>query len=147
MKRMSGLLGDAIKRREVLRAARAQRVLREWPEVVGEVLAARSHPDRYEQGTVWVSVTGSAWAQELRMRESEILARFAERCGDPHLIVSLRFGVRPLPEDEPWERPKPRVPDPALKNMSIREIAERTLAKLERQKAPPSNDDKNGTSL
>lgn len=146
MKRISALLGDAIKRREVLRAARAQRALREWPEIVGELLAARSHPDRFEQGTVWVSVTGSAWAQELRMREGEILARFAERTGDPHLIVSLRFGVRPLPEEVSWERPKARVPDPELQKMTIREIAERTLAKLERQKESPNSDDKNGTS-
>lgn len=146
MKRLSGLLGDAIKRREVLRAARAQKVLRDWPEIVGPLLAVRSHPDRFDKGTVWVSVTGSAWAQELRMREPDILKRIAERTGDPHLVVSLRFGVRPLPEDDPRDLPRPWVADPELADLTIPEIAERTLAKLEAQKDSPNKASKKGTS-
>lgn len=146
MRRLSGMLGDVIKRREVLRAARAQRALRDWEEIVGPLLAARSHPDRFDQGTVWVSVTGSAWAQELRLLESDILAKIAQRTGDPHLVVSLRFGVRPLPEEDPQAAPRPWVSDPELEELSIREIADRTLRKLEAQKDLPSNADKKGTS-
>lgn len=146
MRRLGGLLGDAIKRREVLRAARAQKVLKDWPEIVGPLLAQRSHPDRFEQGTVWVSVVGSAWAQELRMREPEILERIAVRTGDRHLVVSLRFGVRPLPEDSEEEPVRDWTPDPELRKLTIAEIAERTLAKLEAQKDSPKSADKKGTS-
>src|ERR1051325_7399376 len=79
MRSLQGMLGQAIGKEEVLRMARAQRVLREWPEIVGHAMAARSHPERYDHGTVWVAVTGSAWAQELRMIKDVILARLEER--------------------------------------------------------------------
>ncbi len=146
MKRLSGMMTDVIKRREVLRAARAQRALRDWEQIVGPLLAARSHPDRFDQGTVWVSVTGSAWAQELRLLESDILAKIAQRTGDPHLVVSLRFGVRPLPEDDPRDIPRPWLADPELEDLTIAEIKERTLAKLEAQKDLPKSADKKGPS-
>lgn len=146
MRQLSGLLGDAIKRKEVLRAARAQKALKDWPEIVGPLLAARSHPDRFEQGTVWVSVVGSAWAQELRMRESEILERIAVRTGDRHLVVSLRFGVRPLPDESEEEPVRDWRPDPELRKLTIAEIAERTLAKIQAQKDSPKSADKKGTS-
>jgi predicted nucleic acid-binding Zn ribbon protein len=133
MKRAGQMLPKAVGRDEVLRTARAQRVLRDWPEVVGEALASRSYPDRYGKGTVWVAVTGSAWAQELRMRKDVILQRLRERAGDPSLFLDVRFGVRPLPPPEvaPEEGPvNPTEETPRLAELSIREIAQRRLRQM-----------------
>mgnify|MGYP000176760883 CR=1 FL=1 len=94
MRRLNDLLGKAIGRDEVLRTARAQRILRRWPEVVGPLMAKRSKPDRYEKGTVWVAVQGSAWAQELRMVKDRLIARLGELAQDDALFKDLRFGVR-----------------------------------------------------
>jgi predicted nucleic acid-binding Zn ribbon protein len=133
MKRADQLLGRAIGQDSVLRAAHAQRVLREWPAIVGEALAARSCPDRYGKGTVWVAVQGSAWAQELRMRKEVILDRLRDQAGDPSLFTDVRFGVRPL------RRPESASAGPVAVELShetpltIREIAERRLAKLRGQ--------------
>lgn len=132
MRHAGYVLPKAIGRDEVLRCAAAQRVLRSWPEIVGEGLAGRSHPDRYGKGTVWVAVQGSAWAQELRMRKELILDRLRERCGDPSLFTDIRFGVRPLPTAQSDAAPAASDSEPLAHDTSltIREIAERRLARL-----------------
>ncbi|HVL40167.1 MAG TPA: DUF721 domain-containing protein [Fimbriimonadaceae bacterium] len=129
MRKLEELLGASIEREEVLRCARAQAALRSWPQIVGELLAERSTPDRYDRGTVWVSVQGSAWAQELRMIKHRILNRLADIAGDKTLFLDLRFGVRPPRErkaPDPPAAPKRRA-RPDLEGLSIREIAERRL--------------------
>jgi predicted nucleic acid-binding Zn ribbon protein len=126
MKSVRKLIPTALGRPEVVRAALAHRVLRAWPELVGPEMAERSAPDRFERGTVFVAVSGSAWAQELRLKKPEILRRLRERAGDAELFTDLRFGVRPfsvLTIDEPPTSMDPAPPD----HRSIREIADARL--------------------
>lgn len=125
------MLSRAIERPEILRAARAGLALERWSEVVGPLLAERSRPDRYERGTVFVAVTGSAWAQELRMRREEIMDRLREIAGEPSLFINIRFGVRALPDPE-FTVPEPVYEAPS-EELSIREIAERRLRILRGQ--------------
>lgn len=136
MKRLLAILPDAVQRKEVLRAARAQKALRAWPEAVGSLLSTKSHPERFDKGTVWVAVEGSAWAQELRMLTPTILARLAEISGDPYLFKELRFGVRKLKpaakKAEPGRSRFPRRPD--LEQLSIAEIAERRIKIMEKER-------------
>jgi len=130
MRKVRQVLPGALGNDEVLRAARAQAAMRRWPEVVGVMLSGRSHPDRYGRGTVWVAVEGSAWAQELRMMKDKILKRLNEVAGEDGLFTDVRFGVRPLPKKSEAELPKVEIDDhKSLKELSIREIAERRLAK------------------
>ncbi len=128
MRKLQSILPDTFDAQEVVRTARAQRVLREWPEIVGKHLAARSRPERVDRGVVWIAVEGSAWAQELRMMRDVILDRLRSRAGDASLFKDLRFGVRPLPlpEDVPAEADA-KVED--ISELTIREIAERRLAR------------------
>ncbi len=86
----------ALDRSEVLRTARAQAAMRQWPEVVGEILAAKSEPDRFDRGTLWIVAQGSAWAQELRLRKDLILTRLNEQANEPHLFLDLKVGTRKL---------------------------------------------------
>ena len=125
------MLGTAIGREEVLRTARAQRALREWAAIVGPQMAARSHPERFERGTVWVAVEGSAWAQELRMIRDLILSRLAEKSGEEGLFLDVRFGVRPLPKPEEPQPPAPvlAVVEDERGELTIAEIAARRLRK------------------
>ncbi len=120
-------MGQALGRDEVVRAAHARRALRSWDSVVGEALGARSCPDRYDRGTVFVAVEGSAWAQELRLAKPRILERLRSMSGDPSLFVDLRFGVRPLRPLEPEVPVAPRAPEPAEDRRTIREIADARL--------------------
>lgn len=135
MRKISAIVPEAIGREEVQKAGRAMRVLRRWPEVVGEAMAARSAPERYDRGTVWIAVTGSAWAQELRMSKGMILNKLHGLAHENDLFQDLRFGVRPLPmpdseEDDALSRRKAEHAN-NLRDLSIREIAERRLKKSE----------------
>lgn len=127
MKPISWVLPAALENRELLQAARAQRVLRSWEEVVGTGLAKRSRPERYDRGTVWVAVEGSAWAQELRMRRDTLVKRLNTLAGEPGMFHDLRFGVRPLPP--PGQDVIIEEHDTLTKEteLSIREIAERRM--------------------
>lgn len=129
MRKLSQMLPDAIAKDEVLKAARAQKVLKDWAAIVGPGLAERSHPDRYDHGTVWVAVEGSAWAQELRMGKEMILERLREKSREASLFQDLRFGVRPIRRDEPIKNEPfdEEAHKDALKGLTIREIAERRL--------------------
>ncbi len=130
MKKVGKMLSDAIGRDEVLRAARAHSALRAWPKIVGKMLAERCMPDRYERGTVWISVQGSAWAQELRMIKPRIIQRLSAEAGEEGLFLDLRFGVRPVAEGrfEPIPEPEPVPEKPPIPEISIREIANKRMA-------------------
>ncbi len=126
MIRLASFLPRALHNEDVLAAARAQKVLRKWSEVVGPGLANRSFPDRFDKGTVWVAVQGSAWAQELRMMKEVIVSKLNDLADEPGLFRDVRFGVRPLPtrrvevlaDDQEQE---------TKRHKSIREIAEERL--------------------
>lgn len=92
MKRIADIL-PALDQREVLRGARAQRVLRSWPSIVGDLIARKSTPDRYDHGTVWIAAPESAWAQEIRLRSEDILQRLNDMAGEPGLFRELRVGA------------------------------------------------------
>lgn len=136
MRKVSQVLPGAVGRDEVLRTAKAQQILRDWPDIVGEALASRSRPDRYSKGTVWVAVQGSAWAQELRMRKDMILTRLRARSGDHGLFIDVRFGVRPLPAPEAEVAPVEELTlndDAPVEELSIREIAQRRLSRWKQE--------------
>ena len=95
MRKIDGLIGAALGRPEVLRAARAQQAMKHWSEVVGGGLADKSTPDRYEKGTLWVVASGSAWAQEIRLRKEDIITRLNDRAGEKGLFEDIRVGTRP----------------------------------------------------
>ena len=97
MRKMASIVPEAIGRDEVLKAGRAMHYLRQWPEIVGPLLASKSLPERFDHGTVWVAVTSPEWAQELRMHKSVILAKLRNSCGETDLFKEIRFGVRDIP--------------------------------------------------
>ena len=138
MKKLTDAMTDVLPP-EVLRAARALSVLMQWETVVGSHLAAKSSPDRYERGVVWVSVQGSAWAQEMRMHRETILTQLNSMAEEPGLFVDIRFGVRAVKTPRSVEPTVEAVELEDLSGLSIREIAERRLAKLQAQDSSNGN--------
>lgn len=156
MKRIDRVLEFAFDQKEIVKAAKVGQALRRWDEIVGEELARRSWPDRYEAGTVYVAAAGSAWSQELRMKKTVIMDRIAQMLGSRALVADVRFGVRKLParpESVPlppkavvvmdthnsphtFTIPKPEIQDPEveIKNLQtevdeVRDIVQRILAR------------------
>lgn len=94
MRQLSEVLPEALGRADVLRAARALRVARKWDTIVGQILAARSVPDRFDHGVLWVGVSTSVWAQEIRLRRENILERLNEAAGERGLFKELRVTIQ-----------------------------------------------------
>lgn len=47
-----------------------------WKKVVGELLASRSYPIKFEQNTLFVAVQNNTWMQELLLLKSDILSKY-----------------------------------------------------------------------
>ncbi|KAA0224980.1 DUF721 domain-containing protein [Fimbriimonadia bacterium ATM] len=87
---LANLLGVAVGRSELIRTARAISVMKRWKEIVGEVIGARTAPERFERGELCISTLSSVWAQEIRLRADAILQRLNEAAGE-ELFTSLRI--------------------------------------------------------
>jgi predicted nucleic acid-binding Zn ribbon protein len=95
LKKVSIILPQSIEQREILKSARAQLLFKNWPDIVGEFLASKSVPDRFEKGVLWVIVENSVWAQELRLQEELIMDRLNDISGESQLFKSIRVAIRP----------------------------------------------------
>lgn len=90
MKQIGEFVKSAFADPDLVRVILARRALRQWPEVVGEVIAQNAEVERFDKGTVWVVVSGSAWAHELRMQSPVILDRLNQIAGE-----QVFFRLRP----------------------------------------------------
>lgn len=61
-----------------------------WPELVGDVVAARAEPVAERDGRVTIACESGPWAQELEMMSEMLLARIAGRVGEDR-VKALRF--------------------------------------------------------
>ena len=52
------------------------RLYLDYKEVVGELLAQKSHPYRYKDEVLFVAVENNSWLQELVLRKQELIARY-----------------------------------------------------------------------
>ena len=72
-------------------------VLGRWVQVVGEDIAAHAEPTGLRDGILSVSAESTAWATQLRMMQSQILAKIAAAVGDG-VVKSLRITGPTRPE-------------------------------------------------
>ncbi|MCV7062372.1 DUF721 domain-containing protein, partial [Mycolicibacterium vaccae] len=77
-----------------------------WREVVGEQIAAHATPTTLNEGVLTVSAESTAWATQLRMVQSQILAKIAAAVGDG-IVTSLKI-VGPMGPS--WRKGPYRVP-------------------------------------
>ena len=78
-----------------------ERLLRDWPEVVGAQVAAHSRPGRMDRGTLVIFVDGSVWLSELtRYIRGPLLANVQRHCGADK-VRSLRLQLDPDPPKTP----------------------------------------------
>jgi predicted nucleic acid-binding Zn ribbon protein len=66
------------------------RLMRVWPEVVGETIARRTEVQSLKFHTAVVKVSGAMWMQELTLMRPQILARLSEALRDDS-VRELRF--------------------------------------------------------
>jgi hypothetical protein len=67
-----------------------QRVLLFWEEAVGRQIAQVSRPERFSDGTLWISVSSSTVAQELSFFEARYIERINDLFGE-QVLRRIRF--------------------------------------------------------
>jgi len=77
-----------------------------WRAVVGEQISAHATPTALNEGVLTVSAESTAWATQLRMVQSQILAKIAAAVGDG-VVTSLKI-VGPVGPS--WKKGPYRVP-------------------------------------
>jgi hypothetical protein len=113
----------------------ARLTARRWEECVGPQLVERSIPEKFDDGTLWVAVSGASWATELRMRKDEILERLNQLAGQ-NLFSDIRFGVRKVERTaDSNSEEAPVIPEPVDVVVSVPELAEPAAKALGKLKA------------
>ncbi|MBI4260611.1 MAG: DUF721 domain-containing protein [Actinobacteria bacterium] len=84
-----------LERREFARGVPAGRLLREWPQVVGDRLAAVSVPARLEGGTLVVRADSGPWGAQVGFLAEEIRRKANARLGrEVVLRVQVVVGLK-----------------------------------------------------
>ena len=105
------------------------RLMRTWPEVVGETIARRTEVQSLKFHTAVVKVSGAMWIQELNLMKLQILSRLRDALHDDS-VRDLRFVKGTLSRRErPKLRAVPRatrhfVELPELKDPELRKAFE-----------------------
>jgi len=88
-------------------------LLRNWEDIVGAKIAARSEPAYVQNNILWISVSDSVWMQHLQSMKPEIHRKVREFMPDLE-ISDIRWNVQPAqpPKAPPKERIKAHPPDP-----------------------------------
>jgi predicted nucleic acid-binding Zn ribbon protein len=66
------------------------RLVKAWPEVVGETIARRTEVVSLKFHTAVIKVSGAMWIQELNLMRAQILSRIKDQVGDD-VVRDLRF--------------------------------------------------------
>lgn len=72
--------------------ALAHRIGNDWPELVGEPVAAHCRPLGIRGGVLELEVDSPVWSQQLQLRKTELLAKLRDRY-DRDAPQELRFQV------------------------------------------------------
>ena len=66
----------------------------EWPDLVGEVIAAHARPVGIVDGVLHIEVDDPAWASEMRWMADELTGRIAERLGSAEITsIAVRIST------------------------------------------------------
>ena len=86
-------VGAALAFHGVTDEVRAERLIAEWNDYVGERIAKRTRPIAIENRVLEIEVASSAWLHELSLLRAQILAGLLERVGTPRLFDDLKFRI------------------------------------------------------
>jgi hypothetical protein len=75
------------------------RLQQRWPAILGDVIAAHTHPERIRFKKLYVLVENSVWSQQLTFLKRELLDKIG-RATEPGLVEDLVFRVGVLPTRE-----------------------------------------------
>ncbi len=90
MEKLGSLVGKVLDGLGLQKRVEEFKVIEEWEQIVGRVIAERTEPVQVVRGRVTVRVNSSPWLLEMKMREREILEKIAVAIGD-NVVREIRF--------------------------------------------------------
>ncbi|MBR9975410.1 MAG: DUF721 domain-containing protein [Bacteroidetes bacterium] len=81
---------QAIERQGLERGIAEQRLIHQWPELVGPAIATHATPQRLRGGVLWLQVEDAAWRQELSLMRRELIAKINAWAGE-EMVKELRL--------------------------------------------------------
>ncbi|MBI5855122.1 MAG: DUF721 domain-containing protein [Nitrospirae bacterium] len=97
------------------------RLQQRWPAIVGERIAAHTHPERIWFKKLYVLVESSVWSQQLLFLKRDLLQKIGQAT-ESHLVEDLifRVGVIPAHDAETTSRKleTPPLPDPSPETLA-----------------------------
>ena len=76
------------------------KVLNSWDDIVGAEIADHCVPAGFEEGTLRLTAESTAWATQLRILQSQILAKIASEIGDGLVLKISIYG----PQGPSWKK-------------------------------------------
>ena len=76
------------------------KVLNSWAEIVGAEIADHCVPAGFDEGTLRLTAESTAWATQLRLLQSQILAKIASEIGDGIVLKISIYG----PQGPSWKK-------------------------------------------
>ena len=76
------------------------KVLNSWAEIVGADIADHCVPAGFDAGTLRLTAESTAWATQLRLLQSHILAKIASEIGDGIVLKISIYG----PQGPSWKK-------------------------------------------
>jgi predicted nucleic acid-binding Zn ribbon protein len=76
------------------------KVLNSWAEIVGAEIADHCVPAGFDAGTLRLTAESTAWATQLRLLQSQILAKIASEIGDGIVLKISIYG----PQGPSWKK-------------------------------------------
>ena len=148
---MQTLLGGLLKNRQMVASMRRVMVMSLWEQVVGQLVAQKSWPEKVDDGVLNIGVTSHAWATELQLLKPQILARYRQLLGRAILKdVAFRVGRRkaapsdtvpraaimlhPLPGERLTAEPVPLTVLSGVSNPEVRDLLTPVFARLRAQR-------------
>lgn len=86
--RLGGLLGDFVNDQGWDKPLAEARVFADWDQLVGPDIAAHAHPQSLVAGELRIAAESTAWATQLRLLSSKVLARLVAELG-PQVVTKL----------------------------------------------------------
>jgi len=89
---ISDILTAALNRYRPTQDTRMTRIWQIWDRAVGSPIAMNAKPDAFKDGVLSVNVSSSAWIQQLKFLEKQIIANLNQELEAP-MISQIRFKI------------------------------------------------------
>lgn len=98
--RIDSLFAELFKKRQWDKRLALHAVFRNWPQVVGQEIAARTEPQVIRGTVLWVAVSDSVWMQQLHLQKQALLEHVNANVRGSEKISDIRFQIDAALDEE-----------------------------------------------